>query len=358
MDSAQLAERFPLSDLSSQPTLEPVVEVETAVGPLLLPRADQIITQILLQGRFWEAPETRYLRSILGRGQAFVDVGAHVGYFSVLAAKRVGPSGTVIAVEPEARNLDLLHRNLARNGCSNAVVLPFAAHSVNGQMSLALEEENRGAHHLVPLGEAVTRVDCVRLDDVLPTTVDVVKIDAQGYDHEIVAGLERTLAANPRMIVIAELSHGELDRRGVDVASVLAGYEALGLTISIFDGRGRVRRVTAEDVLMQKSRPDFSLILERPAAPAFSALGPRARPRIADRLEVNEVSDGLIVFQSSRNRVHQLNQTAGLVLDLCTGERTVAEIASVLQQTYELPHAPTDEVVRCLERLGSEGLVT
>ena len=356
MDSAQLAERFPLSDLSSQPTREPVVEVETAVGPLLLPRADQFITQILLQGRFWEGPETRYLRSTLGRGQTFVDVGAHVGYFSVLAAKRVGPTGTVIAVEPEARNLDLLHRNLARNGCSNAVVLPFAAHSVNGQMSLALEEENRGAHHLVPLGEAATTVRCVRLDDVLPTTVDVVKIDAQGYDHEILAGLEQTLAANPGMIVIAELSHGELGRRGVDVASVLAGYEALGLTISIFDGRGRVRRVAAEDVLVRESPPDLSLILER--APSFSALGPSARPRIADQLEVNEVSDGLIVFQPSRNRVHQLNQTAAVVLDLCTGERTVAEIASLLQQTYELPHTPTDQVVECLERLASEGLVS
>jgi FkbM family methyltransferase len=357
MDPAQLADRFALSDLSSQPTREPVDEVETAVGPLLLPRADQVITQVLRHEGIWEAPETRYLHSILRPGQTFVDVGAHVGYFSVFAAQRVGPTGTVIAIEPEARNLDLLHRNLVRNRCANALVVPFAAHSASGWMSLALDEENRGAHHLVSPGRTATTVRCVRLDDLLPATVDVVKVDAQGYDHDVITGLERTVAANPQLIVIAELSLTELARRGLQPELVLAGYEALGFTISMLDDYGRVRRVSAQEVLARPRGVDFSLVLERPPTPSFSTQDPSARPRIADGLEVHELPDGLIVFQPRRNRVHQLNQTAAVVFDLCTGELTITQIVALAQEIYELADPLAAEVQGCLERLGGEGLV-
>ena len=317
-----------------------------------------MITQVLREGRLWEPRVTRFFWATLRPGQTFVDVGAHVGYFSVLASKQVGATGTVIAVEPEARNLDLLHRNLARNGCANALVVPFAAHSANGMASLVLDEENRGAHRLVPLGRATTSVPCVRLDDLLPEHVDMIKIDAQGYDHEVIAGLDSTLAANPHVTVIAELSLGELKRRDLRPELVLAGYEEQGFTISVFDERGRVRRASVQEVLATPLGMDFSLILERRPEPPFSARDLNARPRIVLGLEVNEVRDGLIIFEPGRNRVHQLNETAAFVFDLCAGERTVAEITAVVKEAYELADPPTADVWACLERLGDEGLVT
>jgi FkbM family methyltransferase len=240
----------PRRQLPLQPTLEPVVEVETVAGPLLLPRQDRMITSVLRRYGVWEPAETSYLQAVLRPGQTFVDVGAHVGYFSVLAAKRVGPTGAMIAIEPEPRNLDLLRRNIVRNGCRNVRVVPFAAHSVRGWMSLALDEENRGAHRLVPLHQAGTAVQCVPLDDLLPATVDVVKVDAQGYDHEVIAGLERTIATNPELILITELSLSELGRRGVDPEFVLAGYEALGFhSLAV-----RWLRPIAQDVCRDGSR--------------------------------------------------------------------------------------------------------
>lgn len=276
----------------------------------------------------------------------------------MLASKQVGATGTVIAVEPEPRNLDLLHRNLARNGCANALVIPFAAYSSDASMSLALDEENRGAHRLVPLGEAATTVRCVRLDDVLPEHVDVIKLDVQGYDHDAIAGLERTLAANPQITVITELSLGELERRDVRPELVLAGYEELGFTISVFDGFGRVQRVSVAEVLGKPRTLDFSLILERRPEPSFSARDLSARPQAAAGLEVNEVPDGLIVYEPARDRVHQLNATAAAVFDLCTGERSVMKIAELVQEAYDLADPPIDDVWACLDRLGDEGLVS
>ena len=223
----------PITDGRDDPPLEPVVEAQTVAGRLLLPRADTIITPELISRGLWEPRETRYLTTLLKAGQTFVDVGAHVGYFSLFAARLVGPGGTVIAVEPEPRNLDLLRRNIARNGVDTVRVLPFAAGAAEATMSLALDEENRGAHRLVANDdpEAGPSVRCMRLDDVLPERVDVIKVDAQGYDHEVVEGLERTLAANPQATLMVELSRFELlvagqHRFRVNPAAAVGGRSA------------------------------------------------------------------------------------------------------------------------------------
>jgi FkbM family methyltransferase len=318
-----------------------------------------VITQLLSDSGVWQPAETAYLQATLRPGQTFVDVGAHVGYFSVLASKLVGPTGTVIAVEPESRNLELLRRNLARNGCTNTLVVPFAARSTRGWLSPARDEANRGSHRLMRSGEPGTMVRCVRLDDLLPSKVDVVKIDAQGYDHDVVEGLERTFLGNPQLIVIAELATNELERIGVDPAWVLARYEALGYDLSIFDQELRLRRVARERVLAlhqpRKHPLGFSVVLSRAEKPRFS--GGRGCPAQVDGLEVDETSDGLTVFQPIRDQVHQLNLSAAIVFELCTGENSPAEITKLVHKIYRLPDPPADEVARCLDRLWQEGLV-
>ncbi len=254
------------SDRTGAPFLEPVVDVDTHVGPLLLPAGDGIITRALQDYGLWESQETAYLIMTLLPGQTFVDIGAHVGYFSVLASKRVGPTGRVIAFEPEARNLDLLERNLWRNGCDNAAVVPYACSDRPQDLSLVLIEENRGAHHLVPAGQGDVPVRCVRPDDVLSGTVDVVKIDAQGYDHEVVAGLRRTWTACPDLEMLVELSYTELDRRGIEPLDVLTGYEELGFELAIFDAGGNLTVMPAEavDVVCRaRKQSDFTVILRR-----------------------------------------------------------------------------------------------
>ncbi len=254
------------SDRTGEPFLEPVVDVATHVGPLLLPAGDQVITRVLQNGGVWETQETAYLIMTLLPGQTFVDIGAHVGYFSVLASKRLGPTGTVIAFEPEARNLDLLERNLWRNGCGNAVVVPHACSDRSEALSLVLDEENRGAHYLVPPGHGDVAVSCVRPDQVLPDAVDVVKIDAQGYDHEVVSGLSRTWTACPDLVIMVELSYGELDRRGIEPVVVLGGYEEMGFELAMFDAGGHLPVMPAEAidaVCRTLQQADITVVLHR-----------------------------------------------------------------------------------------------
>ncbi len=81
------------------------------------------------------------------------------------------------------------------------------------------------------------------------------------------------------------------------------------------------------------------------------------RPKIASGLEINKVADGYIVYQSSRDRVHYLNPTATIVLELCDGRNTAGEIAGLLRTAYGLPDTPEAEVDACLKQLQGEGLI-
>ena len=81
------------------------------------------------------------------------------------------------------------------------------------------------------------------------------------------------------------------------------------------------------------------------------------RPKIAGDLEVDEVDDGLVVFQERTERVHHLNATAAVVFQLCDGRRDRAEIAAIVGDLFGLDHEPAGEVQSCIDRLAQEGLV-
>jgi hypothetical protein len=80
-------------------------------------------------------------------------------------------------------------------------------------------------------------------------------------------------------------------------------------------------------------------------------------PRQVEGVEINQVADGYVVYHPARDRVHYLNQTATIVLELCNGKNDAAKIASLLQMAYELPELPLEEVTGCLVQLRAEGLI-
>jgi hypothetical protein len=82
------------------------------------------------------------------------------------------------------------------------------------------------------------------------------------------------------------------------------------------------------------------------------------RPTIAADLDVNESEDGLIIYVPTTDRVHYLNATASVVLELCDGSRTAEEIAEGVRQLFELELSPVVETKECLARLLREGLVS
>lgn len=78
---------------------------------------------------------------------------------------------------------------------------------------------------------------------------------------------------------------------------------------------------------------------------------------MAAGLEVNVVSDGYVVHDGGKDRIHYLNQTAAVVLELCNGTFAEQDMPLFLQRAFELPEAPVADVVACLASLRHEGLI-
>lgn len=207
--------------------------VITDVGPLRLPAEDTVVLPWLRHYGTWEHDEARLVDVLLPRGGVFVDIGAHVGYFTVRALRRVGAAGTVVAVEPWQRVRELLELNVAANVPADVAaaltVVPAAAWDADGPLRLALAADgNSGDNRVDPAGGV--EIDGVRLDG-LPALagcrVDVVKCDAQGRDHRALAGM-RGLFEVHRPHVLVEFWPTATTDAGGDPAEVLDVYRACG----------------------------------------------------------------------------------------------------------------------------------
>jgi FkbM family methyltransferase len=207
--------------------------VLTDVGPLRLPAEDTVVLPWLRRYGTWERDESLLVDLLLPRGGVFVDIGAHVGYFTVRALRRVGAAGTVVALEPWQRVRELLELNVAANVPADVAaaltVVPAAAWDTDGPLRLALADDgNSGDNRVDPAGAVEIRG--VRVDG-LPALagrrVDVVKCDAQGRDHLALAGLRGLIAAR-RPHVLVEFWPSAITDAGGDPAEVLDGYRTLG----------------------------------------------------------------------------------------------------------------------------------
>lgn len=86
-------------------------------------------------------------------------------------------------------------------------------------------------------------------------------------------------------------------------------------------------------------------------------MDPHMRPRRAQGLEIHPMVDGFVVFQPDRDRVHQLNHTAFVLLELCDGTVAAEDMPGLVGAVFQLDSAPVADVEACLERLLAEGLV-
>ena len=80
-------------------------------------------------------------------------------------------------------------------------------------------------------------------------------------------------------------------------------------------------------------------------------------PKLIDNIEINMVEDGYIIYQSEKERVHYLNNSAVLLLECCTGKNSVEKIESIVQEAFDLPKIPKKEINECLNTLSKEGLI-
>jgi FkbM family methyltransferase len=215
-----------------------VATVDTAAGPLLIDGEDTVMRPFLEQNPIWSPSLTRLVRASLRPGLRFVDIGAHVGYFTILAGKLVGPRGRVWAFEPHPRNFELLLTNLDRNGVGNAQCFQYAVTDKTGQAELFAAQGNTGDHRLYASYDEARRsvlVTAVALDDIdeIASPVDFVKLDVQGVEEAALRGMRSLLESSPGATVVLEYWPYGIARAGGDPREALAFFRSLGRVVRV-----------------------------------------------------------------------------------------------------------------------------
>jgi FkbM family methyltransferase len=208
-----------------------VGEIELFCDP-----ADAAVTPGLRSGEY-EPQLTSVFQRYCKPGMTVVDVGANVGYYSLLASKLVGPSGRVIALEPNSENCRLLLSSLRLAGITNVELIPVACDRATGWAYYSTHVGSNGG--LVDdqdlLAHPGVVVPTFRLDDIVESPVGLLKMDVEGAEARVVAGATRLIESS-RPIITTELTRDMLRNvSAVSIADYLGYFEGLGYTPTVLE---------------------------------------------------------------------------------------------------------------------------
>jgi FkbM family methyltransferase len=207
-----------------------------AVGPveLLCDPADAAVAPGLRSGSY-EPHLTAVFQRYCLPGMTVVDVGANLGYFAVLASRLVGPSGRVIAVEPNSDNCRLLLSSLRDQGITNVDVLPVACDTESGWAYYSSHVGSNGGlidgHDLLARPGVV--VPTFRLDQLIDGPVGFLKLDVEGAEGRVVRGAS-ALIERDRPVITTELKQEMLERVSeMSLRDYLGYFERLDYTATM-----------------------------------------------------------------------------------------------------------------------------
>ncbi|MGQ9837293.1 MAG: FkbM family methyltransferase [Cyanobacteriota bacterium] len=198
----------------------------------LEPSFSSIVTRVLLTQGEWFEEEIAFCENFLRLGMNVIDVGANVGVYTFLAAQQVGPTGSVIAIEPTSSCVQCMKKTISASSLETIVSLIEAAVG-DHEGTVRLQEEEASVFNSIADSEQLSNggkvVDLVTLDSVWRAKgqpkIDLVKIDAEGFEEQVVSGGSEMLTTN-YPVIIFENQHASKST-GIATAKILdqLGYE-------------------------------------------------------------------------------------------------------------------------------------
>jgi FkbM family methyltransferase len=163
---------------------------------------DQIISKTLAQEYTWEENEINFLRKKISPKMRLIDIGANIGYHTLLFAKWVGPQGKVYSFEPDYSNFKLLIKNITANKINNVSCFQKAVSDKDGITSLFLSKDNMGDHRINDFfvfenddKRERKEIQSIRLDSIISKSenIDFIKMDIQGSEIQAIHGMNEIL---------------------------------------------------------------------------------------------------------------------------------------------------------------------
>ena len=207
--------------------------METAINEnvngckMQLIKNDHPLTDSIMETGKWEEKTTEFIKSNLRSGQTFVDVGASVGYYTLLAAKLVGSGGKVYSFEPLQENYSVLTKNLADNNFKNVTVFFNALSNQAGPKIKLFGGDVPGQYSLLDAADHNFREvnndifdELNKREGIIP---DIIKIDVEGAQMKVLEGMKEVLETDRELTIILEDYTGEavewLMKRGFEIVT-------------------------------------------------------------------------------------------------------------------------------------------
>ena len=172
---------------------------------MFLDEKDSLLLSI---NKIYEKNETNFVKDSVNKGDVVIDIGANIGYYTLMFAKLVGDTGKIYSFEPDPRNFLILEKNIQINGYNNVILEKKSVSSKLGKSILYVNENSAGSSMHKP-NNVVNQidVDLITLDnyfEVNSITPDFIKIDIEGYELNALKGMESILQSSDKTKIMIE----------------------------------------------------------------------------------------------------------------------------------------------------------
>ena len=215
---------------------------------------------LFLGSHDYEIYETRLALGLARPGDVAVDVGAMIGYYTMIFAHRVGSGGRVYAFEPDPDNFQILEENARMNGYEHVVCRQAIAGDETGRARFfPAPQEYKGDARAYAHGDRGSiELEVVRLDDVVEGPVDLVKVDVQGYEAHVLRGMHALIERSPQLTMLFEYTPVSLREAGSDPKQVLDDLRAHGFRLfEISEEAKRTRSVEPGELIVRAEEGDL-----------------------------------------------------------------------------------------------------
>lgn len=235
--------------------------IEKGKSRIYLNSEDPVISSALFFG-IYENAETVFLKRNLGEKDLFIDVGANIGYYSVMALEKIGDGGIILSIEPEPKSYEILQKNIAiNNGDGISRLFSFALSDKLGKQNLYLSKDNKGDNRLFDFNEGgdIIEIETTTLDLLLDKEcIDIsnrktfIKIDVQGGEGNVLEGMRESITKCNNIIILMEFWPQGLQNMQFDPLSVLNDLESCGFVLSELTQEGEALKINDKGKFITK----------------------------------------------------------------------------------------------------------
>ena len=226
---------------------------------MYLRKNDKYISRDIATYYCWEPDETKFLGNYIKKGMNVVDIGANIGYYTLLFSKWVNQEGKVFSFEPDPDNFQLILKNIEANQCKNITALNKAISNNSGPTFLYLSEDNNfGDHRLtdafpyeINSHRKKIEIESIKLDDFfsIDKKIDLIKMDIQGSEILALNGMNDVINNNKKLAIFTEFWPYAIEKTGFSPKESFEKLVQMGFSISILNN-GKKEKMTIDSDLL------------------------------------------------------------------------------------------------------------